>query len=130
MCSSASLEIGRFSRSVAAGGRCFILRAMEGRQNVAQGKRGQEPLAPPWVSVPTNSSSLPPNRPPLGDLGGKVVRGGAPIQSCESRVCLSSERYAARSVVFANEPGLPPHPNPLPQHEQRVGGEGTNAEIG
>ena len=30
-----------------------------GRENVAQVKRGQEPLAPPWVSVPTNSSPLP-----------------------------------------------------------------------
>ena len=29
---------------------------------VAQGKRGQEPLAPPWVSVPTRCSPLPPNR--------------------------------------------------------------------
>ena len=29
---------------------------------VAQGKRGQEPLAPPWVGVPTRCSPLPPNR--------------------------------------------------------------------
>ncbi len=31
---------------------------------------------PPWVSVPTNSSPLPPNRPRLGDSGGEVGRGG------------------------------------------------------
>ena len=51
-------------------------RALEGRQRVAQGKRGQESLAPPWVKSSNEFSPLPPNRPPLGDSGGEVGRGG------------------------------------------------------
>jgi hypothetical protein len=34
---------------------------------------------PLWVSAPTNSSPLPLNRPPLGDLGGEAGRGGTPV---------------------------------------------------
>ena len=49
-------------------------RALEGRQRVAQGKRGQEPLAPPWVESSNQASPLPPNRMLLGDSGGERVR--------------------------------------------------------
>ncbi|MCI0723256.1 MAG: hypothetical protein L0338_30480, partial [Acidobacteria bacterium] len=58
------------------------LNALEGHQKVAQGKRGAgatgppSPLAPPWVKSSDQFSPLPPNRPPLGDSGGEVGRGG------------------------------------------------------
>jgi len=49
------LMIGPFWRSAAAGGRCFLLTALKGHQQVAQASEGQEPVAPPWVSVSPNS---------------------------------------------------------------------------
>jgi len=79
------LEIGRFLRSAAARRPLLHLespvRASEGSPGQAWGRSSGTavPLAPPWVSVPTNSSPLPPNRPLLGDSGGEVL---LPLHKC------------------------------------------------
>jgi membrane fusion protein, multidrug efflux system len=49
-------------------------RALEGRQRVAQGERGQESLAPPWVKSSKQFSPLPLSRPLSGDSGGEAGR--------------------------------------------------------
>jgi len=48
------------------------------------------------------------------------------LPSSESRVSLFAKHVSARSVILANDGGLPPHPSPLPQHTKRVGAEGKN----
>ena len=100
-------------------------RALEGRQKVAQGKRGKESLAPPWVESSEQFSPLPLNRPPLGDSGGEVGEGGGSLPIGEPYVSLVSECFSARSLIYRNGHGLPPHPGPLPQHKN-VPGEREN----
>ena len=84
------------------------------------------PLAPPWVSVPTRCSPLPPNHRFSAIRGERSGEGGHGLPNVESCVSLFFQHLLARSVTFANQRDLPPHPSPLPQHQKRVGGEGTN----
>ena len=53
-------------------------------------------------------------------------RGGGLLPSGESCVSLLSTHFSARSVILANEQGLPPSPWPSPPTQKRVGGEGRN----
>ena len=73
-------------------------RALEGRQRVAQGKRGQEPLAPPWVKSSNKFSPLPPESPAFGRFGGRGrERGVARCQlaTLASRWCPNVSRFEA-----------------------------------
>ena len=123
------MEIGHFSRSAAAR-RPLLHPESPGRASEGSpGTRGQEPVAPPWVSVPTNSSPLSPNRPPLVDSGGEVRRGGplvAERRASRFVVCVSPSatkrefREAARScpLTLALSPNTR---NVLGEREQMVG---------
>ena len=95
----------------------------------AQGKRGQEPLAPPWVSGPTHCSPLPPNRRFSAIPGERSGEGGIFLPSGESGVSLFAKYFLARSVTFATQlgpspltPALSPNPtNGLGERVERVG---------
>ena len=106
---SGNLEIGRFSRSAAARRPLLHLESPVRASKGSPGKLGQE-----------LGTAVPLSRRPGSGEGGHLLPSG------ESRVSLFSKHFSARSVIFANEPGVPPHPSPLPQHKKRVGGEGTN----
>ena len=94
-----------------------------GALNTYKGKRGQEPLAPPWVSGPTRCSPLPPNRRFSASRGERSGEGGRWLSNGESRVSLFSKHFLARSVSFATQLGPSPSPQPSPPTQQNGLGE-------
>jgi hypothetical protein len=68
--------------------------APAGRQNVAQGQRGQEPFAPAWVSIDQFFSSPPESR-ASGRFGGRGWERGSLLASGKCRVLLLSDHFSA-----------------------------------
>jgi len=58
--------------------------------------------------------------------GERWGEGGVGLRIPESRASLFRIFLGMKSDLAQMGRVLPPHPNPLPQHEERVGGEGTN----
>jgi hypothetical protein len=115
------LEIGHFLRSAAA--RRPLLH-LESPVRASEGSPGQA-RAGAWDRCPPSRRPGSAFRPILR-LSPRIARlwairgersgeGGHLLPSGKSRVSLFSKHFSARSVILANDGGLPPHPSPLPQ---------------
>jgi hypothetical protein len=122
------MEIGHFSRSAAAGGRCFLREPCKGRQNFSPGPaRGRSPACRPGSAFQPISSPLPPNHEPFGDSGGEDGRGGHSSPNPKSCVSLLFQHLSERSVSRSSGLFVAPSLCPLPQPRSWVGGEGRNS---
>src|SRR5206468_5891655 len=94
-----AVEIGHFSRTAAAGGRCFM-RALKGHDKVAQGKRG---AGVPRAALGQRSNQFSP-LPRIAQR--RAIRGersddwGSWLPIPESRVSLFSKCFSERSVIL------------------------------
>ncbi len=116
---SRCLKIGRFLRSAAARRPLLHLESPVRASEGSPGRRPGSAFRPILLLSPRIARFW-------AIRGERSGEGGHLLSSGESRVSLFSKHFSARSVSFANKPGLPPHPSPLPQHKKRAGGEGTN----
>ena len=83
-------------------------RALEGRQRVAQGKRGEGPLAPPWVKSSNQVFPLPPNRMLFGDSGGEAGREGKFLANWRGL------RFVGLRMILGSRPGSKESARPRP----------------